>query len=225
MKHVVGLVRPPEIDPETFVDGLLSAALAIADGIERIAVDLPVDDELYERFGRRPRRRPPWDALAHVWTDSDGGPAEIAVRFAEHAESAVAWEVSEHVVWPYLPDWPDGTPTPGVKQISFVAKPASVASADFETRYRHHRQVAAVEHVDTWQYVQNLVTRVGTNDPTLQFTAMSEMWFRSADDLVDRYYATPASRAITYADTQHFIDPTLTTWLLVTEHRIRSNRK
>jgi hypothetical protein len=219
MKHIIGLIRPPKLDRSTFVDRLLDNAPAVAGGMERLALDLPVNDYLYERFGRRPTRNPPWDAVAHVWTTVDAAPMTIAARFAELAVSAVAWEVTEHVVWPYEPDWPNGIATPGVKQISFVAKLASVTPADFEARYCHHREVAAVEHVGTWQYTQNLVTAIGTDDPTLQFAAVSEMWFRSADDLVDRYYTTPASRAIAYADTRHFIDPVLTTWLLVTEHR------
>jgi hypothetical protein len=41
------------------------------------------------------------------------------------------------------------------------------------------------------------------------------MWFASEYELIHRYYTTPDSRAVTQADSQTFLDPRRTTWLLL----------
>jgi hypothetical protein len=218
VKRVVALARPPGTGSAAFVDRLLHAATHDTTSLVGLSFDVPVrGDGLYERFGRRPVSPPAWDVVAHVWSNRGTDLRDATAALTAHAASTIEWDVDEYVVWPYVRSWADGEMTPGVKQISFVAKPASLSQAGFEARYQHHRGVAAVHHADTWQYTQNVVRHAGTDDPARQYAAISEMWFRSVDDLVHRYYTTPVSRQTVQADTRHFIDPALTTWALVTE--------
>ena len=43
-------------------------------GATRFAIDLPADDALYERLGRRPQRAADWQVVAHLWHESDDHP-------------------------------------------------------------------------------------------------------------------------------------------------------
>ena len=56
--------------------------------------------------------------------------------------------------------------------------------------------------------------------PRPRVGGISEFWFRSVHDLINRYYAFADSSAITHADSANFLDPATTTWMLVQEYWI-----
>ena len=186
-------------------------------GAARLAIDLPADDALYDRLGRRPQRAADWQVVAHVWHAADDHPSLLG----DDLHEVHAWRVDEQVAWDYDRDWPDGTVSPGVKQISFVGKRPDITDEQFAERYRAHVDVARVHHSGVWKYVQNIVSRRSGNG-TSTIGAISEFWFRSVDDLVNRYYTFDDSSAVTRADSANFLDGASTTWMLVREHWLRS---
>jgi len=111
--------------------------------------------------------------------------------------------------------------SPGVKQISFVGKRPDLTDEQFADAYRAHVDIARVHHSGVWKYAQNIVSRRSSGG-TNTIGAISEFWFRSVDDLVNRYYTFDDSSAVTRADSANFLDGATTTWMLVHEHWLRS---
>jgi hypothetical protein len=188
---------------------------AAARGVHRFAIDVPADDALYERMGRRPALAPQWQVVAHSWHEPDAAPAVLDDGF----DQVHTWRVRQHLAWDHDPDEYDGTPSIGVKQISFVGKRPDFSDDEFAEHYRAHVDVARVHHAGVRKYQQNIVSRV-QGDTTTTVGAISEFWFRSVDDLINRYYAFADSSAITRADSANFLDPATTTWMLVQEYWI-----
>jgi len=188
--------------PQQLLDaGLIARSAqesAAARGGHRFAIDVPADDALYERMGRRPARAPEWQVVF---------------------EQAHVWRVHEYVAWDHDPDSYDGSPSIGVKQISFVGKRPDITDDEFEARYRAHVDIARVHHSGVRKYQQNVVSRMD-GDTTTTVGGISEFWFRSVHDLINRYYAFADSSAITRADSANFLDPATTTWMLVQEYWI-----
>ncbi|MEO8695294.1 MAG: EthD domain-containing protein [Acidimicrobiales bacterium] len=184
-------------------------------GATRFAIDVPADDALYERLGRRPAIAARWQVVAHLWHESDATPLMLDDGF----EQVHAWRVDEHVAWDHDPDDYDGAPSIGIKQISFVGKRPDITDEEFAERYRDHVPVARIHHAGVRKYQQNIVSRVAGDVPST-VGGISEFWFRSVDDLIDRYYAFDDSSAVTRADSARFLDPATTTWMLVQEYWI-----
>ena len=188
---------------------------ARTNGLDRFAIDLPADNALYEQLGRRPEIAPGWQVVGHLWHQSDVAPAVLGNGF----EQADAWRVHEHVAWDHEPEAYDGSPSLGVKQISFVGKRPDITDEEFVAHYRAHVDVARIHHVGVRKYQQNIVTRTAAEGASTVF-GISEFWFRSVDDLFNRYYAFDNSSAVTRADSANFLDPATTTWMLVQEYWI-----
>lgn len=181
----------------------------------RCALDVPADDTLYERLGRRPSFTPPWLVIEHSWHEFDTAPSVLGDDF----EQMHAWRVHEHTAWDHEADAYDGSPSLGVKQISFVGKRPDITDEEFAAHYRAHVDIARIHHAGVRKYQQNIVARVSRNG-TSTVAGISEFWFRSVDDLINRYYAFDDSSAVTRADSANFLDPATTTWMLVQEYWI-----
>ena len=61
-----------------------------------------------------------------------------------------------------------------------------------------------------------------SDDGTSAVGAISEFWFRSVDDLINRYYTFDDSSAVTRAHSATFLDSATTTWMLVQEYWMHS---
>jgi hypothetical protein len=111
--------------------------------------------------------------------------------------ASLVFELVEHVGW--LADASDGVdPSDVVKQVSFLHAAGGVTSEEFRTHYRHHVQVARRHMPSLWQYVQYDVESVrGTvgSGASSGIVAVSVLWFRSTDDFLNRYFASPEDQA------------------------------
>ena len=189
---------------------------ASASGAIRFAVDLPADEATYELLGRRPTHAPEWNVVAHLWHEADA----LALGHDDAFDAIHVLRVAEQIAWNYDRDWADGIASPGVKQISFVGKRSDLTDDEFARHYRAHVDVARIHHSGVWKYAQNIVVRM-PGDPSTT-GSISEFWFRSVDDLINRYYTFADSSAITRADSANFLDVANTTWMLVQEHWLQS---
>jgi hypothetical protein len=186
------------------------------------AIDLPVDDQTnLDRVGMKSRPLL-WHGVSLRWGDVTTS-SQAAQELAPVVESASGWRVDEHVAWDYERDWSDGEVTPGVKLLSLVVRPEGQPLDEFRARYRSHVEVAREHHGGCWRYVQNVMTGPVTLPPGRAIDAVSELWFRSLDDFLERFYTRrPESVDAVAADTVGFIDFRRTSSMLVRETILRS---
>jgi hypothetical protein len=194
----------------------------VADTGARCAIDLALTDQSpLDRAGLRSRDPVPWHGVSHRWGDMASS-SDATKQMAPVVDAASGWRVEETVVWDYDRDWLDGRPTPGVKFVSLVAKRPELSMEEFAERYLRHASVAREHHGGCWKYVQNVVRGPVTLPPGKIVHGVSELWFRSVDDLVERLYTRPGSTDAVRADTSGFVDFSNTVSILVQESWIRS---
>jgi len=152
------------------------------------------------RFGRRPRI--PVDAV--VWLATGHRlPADLAGTY----EESFRLTVQPHVGW--RPDVKDpADPADVVKQVSFLAAADGYDQERFRTHYRHHVELARLHMPSMWQYVQNdVVAQTGDGEAAKGIAAVSELWFRSTDDFLHRYFPSAEDEARFRAE-EGFLDLT-----------------
>jgi hypothetical protein len=200
----------------------------IAETGAQCAIDLALEDQsAMDRAGMKARPLA-WHGVSLRWGDVASS-GEASRLLAPIVDSAAGWRVEETIAWDYdggratgtPPDgryWPTGEPTPGVKFLSLVAKPQDLPLDEFKERYANHAEVAREHHGGCWRYVQNIVVGPVTLPPGKAIHAVSELWFHSVDDYVERLYTRkPESPAAVAEDTKGFIDFRNTTSMLVHE--------
>jgi len=183
------------------------------DGARRAVVDAAQPGQtLLVAAGLRYDGRPHVDAVAWLHTSAPS-PAppwrdlaeDLAHDLAGVGHCSVA-DLDEHPGWD---DTGDATPLgPGaLKMVSFVVGRSDGSAGDFERHYLEHVPVAREHHPGVCRYVQNLVrasTASGPLDPDV--AAVSELWYASAEDFLDRFYRSAESPAAVKADNEEYID-------------------
>jgi hypothetical protein len=200
----------------------------IAETHARCAIDLALDDQSpMDRAGMKARPLV-WHGVSLRWGDVASS-GETSRLLAPIVDTAAGWRVEETIAWDYdggratgsPPDgayWPAGEVTPGVKFLSLVAKPHEMPLDEFRERYANHGDIAREHHGGCWRYVQNIVVGPVTLPPGKTIHAVSELWFHSIDDYVERLYTRkPESVEAVGEDTKGFIDFKNTTSMLVRE--------
>jgi hypothetical protein len=216
--------RKDDIDDATFAATYCAAHdTLVRDTGARCAVNLAlVNQSALDRAGMRSRDPLPWHAVSHRWGDVASS-SEATQQMAAVVGAASGWRVDEIIAWDYDRDWPDGADTPGVKFVSLVTKRPDITMDQFETRYRNHANVAREHHGGCWKYLQNIVRGPVTLPPGRIIHGISELWFRTENDLVGRLYTRrPESIDAVREDTTGFIDFANTMSLLVRERWIKS---
>jgi hypothetical protein len=172
------------------------------DGGPRRALDVLHPDRaaLLEPRGQAPVDRPE-DRLAWTWQATKPVAADVT-----------AYELDEHEMWSQREsDAPPAT----IKAVSFMVRRDGMTVEEFRGRYREHAKVAHEHHLGCSRYVQNDVVGVaGTG--ALEIDGVSELWFPTRTDFVDRYWGHgQASATAVRADVTSFVDLTRTFWLVV----------
>jgi uncharacterized protein (TIGR02118 family) len=140
-----------------------------------------------------------------VWLPDDVDPRSWVAETAQGMQ-VTAYLVDERVQWDYERDWPDGEPSPGVKQLSFVRRLPSLTRDEFAAHWNDvHAPLARVHHPGIWRYVQNVVVEPLTPDAP-ELDGVAELHFRTVDDLRDRMYDSEDGKARIRADVKTFID-------------------
>lgn len=151
-------------------------------------LDVPhANDEARRRFARAGQF--PIDAL--WWTDGVAAPP-----VPEPFTSGLEFIVEVHLGWD-APGTQAVDADDVVKQVSFLHASAGTPLDEFRAHYRDHVQVARTHMPALWQYRQNDVVEVRGAQRAIGagVVAISELWFRSTDDFLHRYFASPADEA------------------------------
>lgn len=160
-------------------------------------------------------------AIAMLWTDDASDPRAV-LDDAFGATAPIAYFVDELVQWEYERDWPDGTPSPGMKRMSFVRRVSTIDHDEFARHWNdQHAPLARVHHPGIWRYVQNVVTEPLT-DGSPELDGIAELHFRTYDDLQHRMYDSDAGKEIIRADVRRFLDAPAGWRMLAVERIVRS---
>jgi uncharacterized protein (TIGR02118 family) len=179
------------------------ARLAVVDGVGRWTEHEPLDDG-------------PWVTIADT-VDVDGLPL---------TEARQAWLVEPNLAWDYERTWPLGDASPGVKRISFVRRAAALDHDQFARHWAEvHTPIARRHHPTLWRYCQNVVRSVlvdEVGDAALT-DGVSELSFRSREDMTERMYDSEEGRQIAAADIASFLDAPAG-WRVLARERVVADR-
>jgi hypothetical protein len=140
------------------------------------------------------------DALA--WLDVG---ESLPEGWASFFDESFRYTVSSKVGWP-APAEDEARPDEVVKQVSFLHGSEGYSLEAFRGHYRDHVGVARKYMPALWQYVQNDVEAiVGDASEAKGVLAISELWFRTTDDFVNRYFPSEADQRA-FSSHEDFLD-------------------
>lgn len=145
------------------------------------------------------------DGLAWL-SPGDSLPAAWSAAF----EESFRYRVQSHVGWS-APAADEAFSIDVVKQVSFLHASASYGVERFRESYRHHVEIARKHMPALWQYVQNDVEMiVGEAAEAQGVFAVSELWFRTTEDFLERYFPSEADQR-EFSSHEDFLDLTQAT--------------
>ncbi len=131
--------------------------------------------------------------------------------------------VETHVGWDGTDDGVDVEDA--VKQVSFLHASAGTSLDEFRAHYRDHVGVARRHMPALWRYRQHDV--VSVQGPNAEIgggvVAISELWFRSTDDFLHRYFASPEDEA-EFRSHEGFLDLPRAFSFVCASHTFRDER-
>lgn len=142
-------------------------------------------------------------ALPDSWSDA------YVQRFRMSVDTHVAWR-------PPVDESADQRDV--VKQVSFLHASAGTDEETFRDHYRRHVELARRHMPALWQYVQNDVESAqGGAAEAVGVMAVSELWFRSTDDFLNRYFPSEADHR-EFSAQEGFLDLTKATSFICASH-------
>ncbi|GEM_PF-5963253 len=131
--------------------------------------------------------------------------AALPAAWATSFEETFRYTVAETVGWP-AGSGDESAPDDVVKQVSFLHGSEGYSLEAFRSNYRHHVGVASKYMPALWQYVQNDVEAIHGDAPEAKgVLAISELWFRTTDDFVDRYFPSEEDQRA-FSSHEDFLD-------------------
>lgn len=177
------------------VRGAIGSDLPEVEGLRAYAVYRPYP-------GEDPEHPPEIAAIAMLWLDNGADVEPMRLFGAD----VTAYAVDERVRIDYDRDWPDGTPSPGPRRLSFVLRAAGISRDDMARHWGDvHLPLARVHHPAIWRYVQNVVVERLTPD-TPDVDGIAELHFHTVDDLRNRFYDSDEGQRIIGEDVARFLD-------------------
>ena len=154
------------------------------------------------------------DALAWLPT-GDALPISWSEAYAERFRL----NVRDHVAW--RPPADESADAPDiVKQVSFLHASTGTDQETFRDHYRRHVELARRHMPALWQYIQNDVEAAkGDATQAVGVVAVSELWFRTTDDFLNRYFPSEADQQ-EFSAQEGFLDLTQATSFICSSHRL-----
>ncbi len=183
----------------TVVQGTIGDAVPAVDGLRAWSVHRPHPSE--------PSSHPPEvGGVVMAWFDPSA-PAPVGGEPATWFDAPVhAYLVDERVQMEWNRDWPDGEPTPAIEQCSFVRRLPDLSRGEFASHWdERHAPLVPVHHPGVARYVQNVVVDALTPDAP-EVDGIAQLYFRTAHDLHERFYDSPAGKQLVGEDVAQFID-------------------
>jgi hypothetical protein len=154
------------------------------------------------------------DALAWLPTGE-----ALPISWSEAYFERFRLNVRGHAAW--CPPANESADAPDVvKQVSFLHASAGPDEKIFRDHYRRHVELARRHMPALWQYIQNDVEAAeGDAHQAVGVVAVSELWFRTTDDFLNRYFPSEVDRQA-FSAQEGFLDLTQATSFICSSHRL-----
>jgi hypothetical protein len=96
-------------------------------------------------------------------------------------------------------------PVPGVRKVTFHRRLPGTTPSQYAVRFAAHGPIAAIHHAHARRYRQSLVLEY-EGPSRLAADGISEHWYGSIADAVDRHFARDDSRQVVAADVAGWLD-------------------
>jgi len=151
-----------------------------------------------------------YDVVSQMWSET-AIPAQQILRMADGDELADwadvrhSYRVSDMVILDKLGAEP---PADGFKLLRELLFYEDMSDATAQRCWAHHAKLAVKVHIGMTRYVQHWIEeRLTPQTPAAR--GISELFFPTREDLVQRYYESPRGRDEIIHDTAHFIQKRL----------------
>jgi hypothetical protein len=145
------------------------------------------------------REQPLFCAFLTVFAASGFDPARLG---SPDGMQVTIFGLSAQPVFDRIGPEPRGA-TPGIKKTTLWRARADLETATWQARYREHASLVPRVHASAWRYCQNVIEEAPAG---LSFQAVSELWWPTDEDLLERFYASEEARRLVAEDTRGFID-------------------
>lgn len=144
-------------------------------------------------------------AVDEVWCDSPRDLPALLQSAGAEIPVLACYRVEEQVHLDFERLWEPGQRTPGVKVIFSMRRARALTRAEFEAHWRaSHVPKALKHHIGMWRYATNPVIESLLPDaPAVD--GFSLLHFRTARDLEERFYDSPAGESVIIADVHQFL--------------------
>jgi hypothetical protein len=149
-----------------------------------------------------------YDVVAQMSWSGDGFRAalqDIRTELSRWADVQHVYRVSDTVILDKEPIRPQSLP--GFKLLRELLFYQDLSDSAAKRCWAHHAKLALKVHVGMTRYVQHWVEERLTPGPSTR--GISELYFPTRDDLVQRYYESSRGRDEVVHDTAHFIEQRL----------------
>jgi hypothetical protein len=197
MSKVIDFVAPTALAESELADHLFGAYTEQLRAAAPLSLEVEINvvsvSETLMSRRRWPQVAAGFAAVVVRRYDGDETPAPLADNIVR-----IPWSfsVAEHI----------GIDRPGagaaLKSVSLLC--GAVDQNEFRTRYRHHVELVVSHMPVTWRYVQNDVA-AAAGEGASAIVAISELWYRSQEEL-DTRYLEGAAGAADFASHEGFLD-------------------
>ena len=137
-----------------------------------------------------------------AWVDGDA-PLAPARWFDA---PVTAYLVDERIQIEWTRDWADGEATPGIEQLAYVPRVASVTHEQFAQHWsERHTPLVHIHHPGMARYVQNVIVEALTPDAP-ELDGVAQLYFRTAHDYHERYFDSEEGQRIIFEDVAKFLE-------------------
>ena len=146
-----------------------------------------------------------YDVVAQIRWNGEGFKAalrDICAELDRWADVKHAYRVSDTVILDKEPARAQSLP--GYKLLRELLFYEDLSDAAAKRCWAHHANLALKVHIGMTRYVQHWIEEVLTSGPATR--GISELYFPTRDELVQRYYESPRGRDEVVHDTAHFIE-------------------
>jgi len=158
-------------------------------------------DAIFAALARREARPQNYVGVVCAWLRDESDVSPATRGLAELGGTRV-YRVDEVVHWDESEIAPGAAP---VVLLYFVQRRRDLSPEAFATHYRtRHAPLAREHHPGVARYVQNFVVS-GPADAESEIDAISELWFRSERDAVERFYRDARSQDVIAEDVRRFV--------------------
>ncbi len=157
-----------------------------------------LDAQAHRRFTGN-TQDPPFCAFVTIYSDSALAPSELD---PPTCASLSTFRLNPQPVFDRIVCEP-GQLTPGLKKTTLWRARADLDESSWRARYAAHAKLVPSVHASAWRYCQNVIESAPAGSA---YQAISELWWPTEADLIERFYASEEARALVAEDTQGFID-------------------